>query len=117
MSTYPEFPDDATQHIGFTASPIHAGREALDDNLEKIGTVTDVLYDQEGEARWAVVNPGLLHRERYVPVEGSFTTDDGQVVVPYSKDTVKSARAAGRDHVLDPVVERALEEHYAISHR
>ena len=44
-------------------------------------------------------------------------TDDGQVVVPYSKDTVKSARAASRDHILDPVVERALEEHYAISHR
>jgi hypothetical protein len=120
MSTYPQ-PDDssmATPHpIGDPNAPVLSGHEAFDDHHEKLGKVTDVLYDEQGEPRWAVVDPGLLHRERYVPVDGAFMTDSGQVVMAYSKDMVKSARAANRDHILDPVVERALEDHYALPHR
>ena len=114
MSTYPEFPDRDPEVAGDANDTVLAGHEAFDDQHQKIGTVTDVIYDENGQPRWAVVDPGLLHRERYVPVEGSFMTESGQVVVPYTKEMMKSARAAGRDHILDPVVERALEDHYAL---
>ncbi len=121
MSTYPQPEDDrsmsAARAVGDASAPVLSGHEAFDDRHEKIGKVTDVLYDEQGEPRWAVVDPGLLHRERYVPVDGAFLTDSGQVVMAYSKDMVKAARAANRDHILDPVVERALEDHYALPHR
>lgn len=116
MSTFPEFHDSDPMVAGAADDTVLAGHEAFDDHHQKIGTVTDVIYDEEGHPRWAVVDPGLLHRERYVPVEGTFLTESGDVVVPYSKDMVKSARAAGRDHILDPVLERALEDHYALPH-
>lgn len=120
MSTFPEpYDRDGTPSAPTEGehAPVLSGHEAFDDRHEKLGRVTDVLYDEQGEPRWAVVNPGMLHRERYVPVEGAFMTESGEVVMPYSKDTVKSARAANRDHILDPVVERALEDHYALPHR
>ena len=120
MSTFPD-PNDRGAPVPDpaegTSAPVLSGHEAFDDHHEKIGKVTDVLYDEHGEPRWAVVNPGMLHRERYVPVDGAFLTDTGEVVMAYSKDMVKSARPANRDHILDPVVERALEEHYALPHR
>src|SRR5688500_13221746 len=120
MTTFSE-PNDQGAPVPHPAAdataPVLSGHEAFDDHHEKLGKVTDVLYDEQGEPRWAVVNPGPLHRERYVPVDGAFMTDSGQVVLAYSKDMVKSARPASRDHILDPVVERALEDHYALPHR
>lgn len=116
MSTFPEFHDDDRATPGAAGEAILSGHEAFDEHHEKVGTVTDVLYDEHGRPRWAVVDPGILHRERYVPVEGAFVTTSGEVVLGYSKDMVKSARAAARDHILDPVVERALEDHYALPH-
>ena len=115
MSTFPEFEHDQDpMWTGAAEETVMSGHEAYDDHHEKIGKVTDVLYDEEGQPRWAVVDPGLLHKERYVPVDGAFMTESGEVVVAYSKDMVKNARPASRDHILDPVVERALEEHYAL---
>lgn len=118
MSTFPEpHHTDTTTPQTPGAEPVLSGHEAFDEHHDKLGTVTDVLYDDQGAPRWAVINPGLLQRERYVPVDGAFVTEAGQVVMPYSRDTVKAARPASRDHILDPVVERALEEHYALPHR
>src|SRR4051794_16332170 len=77
------------------------GHDVLDDHHQKVGTVSDVLYDERGEPRWAIVNPGPLRAEHYVPIKGSYMTHDGDVVVPYAKDQVKSAAKANRDHVLD----------------
>lgn len=121
MSMNPEFsnfegaaPEPA--EIIPTDHAVLSGHEVFDDHYEKLGTVTDVLYDEQGAAKWAVVNPGALHREKYVPVEGSFLTDAGQVVVPYGKDLVKSAPSAHRDHILDRDVERDLQVHYALPH-
>jgi len=116
MSTNPDFHDNDPLFAGDAQDTVLSGHEAFDDQHEKVGKVTDVLYDESGSARWAVVDPGLLHRERYVPVDGSFMTESGEVILAYSKDAVKTARSASRDHILDPVVERALEEHYAIPH-
>jgi uncharacterized protein YrrD len=126
MSMNPEFPnlDGVAGVAGSGEVPdviptdhaVLSGHDVFDDHYDKVGTVTDVLYDENGNAKWAVVNPGTLHREKYVPVEGSFLTDAGQVVVPYSKDMVKAAPSAHRDHILDRDVERELELHYAVAH-
>jgi hypothetical protein len=91
------------------------GHHVLDDHHQKVGTVSDVLYDERGEPRWAVVNPGLMRAEHYVPVEGSYMTNDGAVVIPYGKEQVKTAAKASRDHVLDAAVERELIEHYELT--
>ena len=65
------------------------GHEVLDDHHQKVGTVSDVIYDDEGQPRWAVVDPGPLRAEKYVPVAGSYVTR-APVVIPYGKDQVKT---------------------------
>ena len=90
------------------------GHVVVDDHHQKVGTVSDVLYDERGEARWAVVDPGPLRAEKFVPVKGSYVTAGGEVVVPYGKDQVKHAPKAGRDHVLDSRTASVLAEHYEV---
>lgn len=106
-----EYPDDRRAQDASLR-----GHVMIDDRQQKVGTVTDVIYDESGDARWAVVDPGPLRSEHFVPVEGSYVADDGTVVVPYGKEQVKTAAKAPRDHLLPADVERELEEHYEIGH-
>ena len=108
MPTFPEGSHDAPTNL--------TGHPVVDDHQEKVGTVSDVLYDEEGEPRWAVVDPGVMRAEKFVPVEGSYLSEDGEMVIPYSKDQVKHAPKAPRDHVLDSRTEVVLEEHYEVPH-
>jgi hypothetical protein len=55
-----------------------------------------------------------MRAEHYVPVEGSYMTNEGAVVIPYGKEQVKTAAKASRDHVLDATIERDLIEHYEL---
>ncbi len=107
MST---FPDDSQ-------GTILTGHPVVDDRHEKVGIVSDVLYDEQGEPRWAIVDPGVMRAEKLVPVEGSYVTDDGEMVIPYGKDQVKHAPKAPRDHVLDSRTEFVLEQHYELGHQ
>ena len=110
MST---FPDDAAP----SGQPTNlTGHAVLDDHHHKVGTVSDVLYDDRGEARWAVVDPGPMRAEKFVPVEGAYLTESGEMVIPYAKEQVKHAPKAPRDHVLDSSTEFELERHYEVSH-
>jgi PRC-barrel domain len=116
-----DFPPDPMDEQPTAAETGHQGSSLrghvmIDDRQQKLGTVTDVLYDETGDARWAVVDPGMMRSEHFVPVEGSYVADDGTVVVPYGKDQVKTAAKAPRDHVLPAEVERELEEHYEVGH-
>jgi hypothetical protein len=101
--------EPSLQELSLTGHPV------LDDHHQKVGIVSDVLYDERGEARWAVVNPGPLRAEHYVPVEGSYMTNDGSVVIPYGKEQIKTAAKASRDHVLDSSIERELIDHYELT--
>jgi hypothetical protein len=92
------------------------GHAVLDDHHHKVGTISDVLYDESGAPRWAVVDPGVMRAEKFVPVEGAYVTDTGEMVIPYAKEQVKQAPKAPRDHVLDRMTEGVLEQHYAVSH-
>src|SRR3954451_21347313 len=108
MSTFRD--DDATD------SPTRSltGHAVLDDQHMKVGTVSDVVYDDAGAPRWAVVNPGPLRSEKFVPVDGSYLTESGELVIPYGKDQVKHAPKAPRDHILDSRTEVVLEDHYEV---
>jgi hypothetical protein len=109
MST---FKDEAENH----AEPTNlTGHDVLDDHHNKVGTVSDVLYNDRGEPRWAVVDPGVMRAEKFVPVEGAYLTEGGEMVIPYAKEQVKHAPKAPRDHVLDRATEGALERHYEVS--
>ena len=92
------------------------GHAVLDDHHHKVGTISDVLYDESGVPRWAVVDPGVMRAEKFVPVAGAYVTDRGEMVIPYAKEQVKQAPKAPRDHVLDSMTEGVLEQHYEVSH-
>jgi sporulation protein YlmC with PRC-barrel domain len=102
------FRDDA-------AVPSLTGHPVLDEHHMKVGTVSDVVYDDAGNPRWAVVDPGPLRHEKFVPVAGSYVTESGELVIPYDKGQVKHAPKAPRDHVLDSRTEHVLEDHYEVS--
>ena len=88
--------------------------EVINEHQETIGTVTDVLYDDtDNEPKWLVVKPGVLQAERYVPIERSYETDDGNIVVPFDKKWIKAAPKAS-DHIMSPDVEHEAAEHYDV---
>jgi hypothetical protein len=90
--------------------------EVIDERRSKIGTVTDVLYDaSDATPRWATVSLGLFSGEHYIPLSDAYQAEDGRVVVPYDKSTVKRAPKANRDHVLTPDVEDELRRYYGVA--
>ncbi len=99
----------------------YTGHHVLDEHGADLGRVVDVIYtdpstsdDGSMTPNWLVVDPGPLRRAHYVPVNGSYVTDQGDVVIPWDKRWVKSAPTASGDHLLteDQIVE--LEQHYAM---
>ena len=99
--------------------PTYTGHHVIDEHGHDIGRVADVIYtdptttdDGSMVPHWLVVDPGVLRAAHYVPVDGSYVTEDGQVVVPWDKNWIKSAPKANGDHVLtnDQITE--LEQHY-----
>jgi hypothetical protein len=90
-----------------------AGHAVVDPRMAKVGTVTDVLFDDRAaEPRWAVVKTGVLSGEHLVPLEHSYVDADGRLVVPLSRANIKRAPRVGRDHVLTPEAQRELRDYY-----
>ncbi len=92
----------------------YRGSDVLDPEQRLIGTIGDVVYDDEGRPVWAVVELGLMRSAHYVPVASGYLAETGKFVVPYDKRTVKMAPKARRDHVLDRSVETQLRKHYEL---
>ncbi|MET0146745.1 MAG: hypothetical protein ABW122_13260 [Ilumatobacteraceae bacterium] len=97
-----------------TAGTAITGHSVLDPNHHRLGTITDVLYDERGNASWAVVDPGPMRAEHVVPVEGSYLAASGDVMIPYAKSQVKHSPKVHRDHILGARVEIELREHYDV---
>lgn len=100
--------------------PTYTGHHVLDEHGNDIGRVVDVIYtdpttsdDGSMTPNWLVVDPGLLRAAHYVPIDGSYVTGTGQVVVPWEKRWVKSAPKANGDHLLTDSQIAELEQHYA----
>ncbi len=101
---------------------VYVDHKVLDEHDHPVGTIKDVVYgtssdhpeadDADRTPTWLVVNPGMLRAAHYVPVSGSYRTDDGDVVVPWSSEWIKSAPKAGTDHVVTDELLAELTEHY-----
>jgi uncharacterized protein YrrD len=93
------------------------GHPVLDVHGHAVGTIADVVYDQDSELpRWGVVNPGVLHSNHYVPLQPpTYVSDEGAVVVPFEKKVIMHAPKAPRDHIITPDLQRELELHYAMT--
>ncbi len=100
-----------------TADGSYVGHTVIDQHNQRVGKVTDVIYDDQRDAPdWLIVDPGILRSERVVPVEGSYTSDEGSIIIPYDKRWVMSAEKAPGQHVLTEVDTRQLDAHYG-THR
>lgn len=101
------------------ADTTYAGHEVLDENNQRVGKVTDVIYDERSpdpsSPTWMVVDPGLLRGSHYVPVDGSYRTVEGAIVVPWNKEWIKSATKADGAHILTDEQREELIAHYATS--
>jgi hypothetical protein len=98
----------------------YTGHQVLDERGDELGRVVDVIYTDPASRddgamvpNWLVVDPGRLRAAHYVPIEGSYVTEAGQVVVPWDKRWVKSAPKANGDHLLSHGQIVELEQHYA----
>jgi sporulation protein YlmC with PRC-barrel domain len=105
-------------HASPHASPPdgYNGKDVIDPAGERIGKVTDVIFDSADlEPAWLVVNPGLFKAERYVPVKGASAQDDRRLTIPYDLETVQAGPKAARDHTMSSVTRSVLRDHYHLS--
>ncbi len=92
------------------------GHKVINEKGEKIGTVTDVIYDpMTNRPQWVVVDTGLLHADHYMPIEGTYRSVEGNVVGPFDKWTVTHAAKAHKNHVMTRELEQELCEHYGVA--
>lgn len=90
--------------------------EVIDDHQQKVGKITDVIYDLETEQpRWAIVKMHVFGREHVAPLDGAYVTDDGRVVISHDRNTVKQAPIAPHDHVLSRELEQEAARHYGLA--
>ena len=89
------------------------GRDLLDNDGEKIGSIDDIYLDRESnEPEWAVVTTGLFGTKRtFVPLSDAQPAEDG-IRVPFEKATVKDAPRIDPDGELSRDEERTLYSHY-----
>jgi len=92
-------------------TPAHestVGTKVVDSQGHAVGKVADVLYDDRTlQPRWVAINLGLLHRHQpLVPLQQTYVSDDGRLVVPFSASTIKGAPSA---QGMTPTESEALE--------
>jgi sporulation protein YlmC with PRC-barrel domain len=96
--------------------PALAGHAVIDSHLQRVGTVTDVLFDErEQMPRWAVVKTGVVSGEHFVPLARTYVDQDGRLVVPHDKASIKRAPRARRDHILTREIARKLSDYYSMA--
>jgi hypothetical protein len=106
------FPHDATEHP--STEPQYLGREVVDEQGNKIGTVRDVIPDEEtAQPAWIIVSLGVLRSEHFVPLDVAYESDGGRLVLPFSREMVKQSPKAARDHVLERSTATELRRYYA----
>ena len=95
---------------------IYADMDVIDRAGQKIGVISDVVSDAATfEPVWLVVDVGVLKTSHYMPVEAAHPNADGQLVVPFDKEVVKTATKPNRDHVITPDEVAELRAHYNLS--
>uniref|UniRef100_UPI003F497DEF DUF2382 domain-containing protein n=1 Tax=Pseudarthrobacter oxydans TaxID=1671 RepID=UPI003F497DEF len=93
-----------------------AGGNVIGNDGSKIGSIGQIYADDEtSEPTWVTVKTGLFGtKESFVPVREA-TQEGNDLVVPYTKDTVKDAPSVDPDGHLSPEEEDRLYAHYGLS--
>ncbi|CAA9467777.1 MAG: hypothetical protein AVDCRST_MAG38-878 [uncultured Solirubrobacteraceae bacterium] len=91
------------------------GRDAIDSNGEKIGSIDEIYEDTEtGKPEWLAVKTGLFGSGlSFIPLAEASESADG-LRVPYTKAQVKDAPNADADNGLSQEEERRLYSHYGL---
>ena len=94
------------------------GRDAFDPDGEKIGTISDIHYDDVTEhPEWVAVKTGLFGtKETFVPIHGSGLHGDGDLQVAYDKAMVKNAPRIDPEGHLSAEDERELWAYYGFDY-
>ena len=102
-----------------THDPVFTGREVVSDSGERLGTVTDVIYDVETTAPiWLRVDTGLFHqRHTLIPLSGSKRLPNGDIEVPFDKEIVKHAPAVELPVVMTHELREQITTHYSSASR
>ena len=83
------------------AAAPYVGSRVVDAHHRWIGKVRDVVCDERGVPRWAVVRLGLFQPEHYVPLDNVWLTLEGELVVgsfsPHALEREFRLRLAGGD--------------------
>jgi uncharacterized protein (TIGR02271 family) len=93
------------------------GREIVDQDGEKIGSLEEVYLDTDtGRPEWAAVNTGLFGmKQSFVPLAQAEPAR-GRIVIPHSKDQVKDAPSIDPDGELSADEEERLYTHYGLAY-
>ena len=96
------------------------GRTVLDSRSARVGTVTDVLFDDRSpdldpKPDWVVVKTGPLSGEHLMPLAHTYVDADGRLVVPLYKADIKRAPRVGRDHVITSSARNQLRDYYGLA--
>ncbi len=93
------------------------GRNAVDADGDKIGTIEEIYMDYEtSKPEWLAVTTGMFgSKVSFIPIaEATESGDD--VRVPYDKQQVKDAPTAEADGELSQEEESALYSHYGLDY-
>ena len=91
----------------------YTGHPVIDDQGERVGTVSDVFYDDASdEPKWLVIDPGVFRKERLVPIDGSYETEDGSIVVPFDRNWIKHAPTVDGHHYPDETTRQHAAQHF-----
>ena len=104
-------PDAAPPQPRNREGHLFEGRRVVDERGAVVGTVIGVVREADRqEPEWLIVD-SRWRRSRYVPVDGSWPSPDGDLVIPFDKSWITSApRAASSEP--DYEIRRRLATHY-----
>jgi hypothetical protein len=91
------------------------GRVVVDNQVAKVGKVTDVVIDEQAEQRWVVVKTGVLSGEHFVPLNDTYVDASGRLVVPLDRAAIKRAPRTRSDHILTVQRRHELRDYYGIA--
>jgi uncharacterized protein (TIGR02271 family) len=93
------------------------GRDAVDSDGEKIGTIDEIYMDTEtSKPEWLAVKTGMFgSKVSFIPIAEASEANGG-VKVPYDKQQVKDAPKAEADGELSQEEESGLYSHYGLDY-
>ena len=93
------------------------GRTVVGSDGAKIGKVSDVYLDEQtDQPEWLAVSTGLFGgRVSFIPIARA-KAEGGDLIVPFTKETVKDAPHAEADGQLSQDEEAAIYRHYGLEY-